>query len=248
MKPLVWISAHDYLSAKISAENGADALLVGDSLGMTVYGLSSTREVTIEMMLRHTESVLRAVPKNFPVVVDIPLVALKTPQTLLNFANAMQNIGCHHLKMEGGQEVFLYGKMLMQAGIQITGHLGLLPQTAEHFAVAGKDETTAQKILDDACGLEKRGVKNIVLECVPSELAKKVTDSLIIPTIGIGAGSDVSGQILVYADIIGRTPDEFSPKFLRRFGDAHSQESAAIQKFAASVRRGEFPSVDDSYV
>jgi 3-methyl-2-oxobutanoate hydroxymethyltransferase len=247
MQPLVWVSVSDYLSAKICAENGVDALLVGDSLGMTVYGFSSTRMVTCDMMIRHTEAVMRAVPNDFPVVADIPLVALGSERALLAFAQDMKRIGCRRLKIEGGCEVFSFVELLVDHGIEVAGHLGLLPQTAEGFLVVGKITEDARKMTEDALGLQKRGVANIVLECVPAKLAKEISGVLDIPTIGIGAGDGVSSQILVYADIIGRTERGFSPRFLRRFGDAANYESFAIRKFAASVRRGEFPTLDESY-
>jgi len=247
MTPLVWVSAHDYPSAQACIEAGVDTLLVGDSLGMTVYGLSSTREVNMEMMLRHTEAVLRGVPEDFPVIADMPYESYDTPEEALRNANSFRDIGISRLKLEGGEEIFGQVECLITNGFSITGHLGVLPQTAKSFSIVGRDEQGARKLLADAHGLSQRGVEFLVLECVPEILARKVTASLSMPTIGIGAGKYTSGQILVFPDIVGRTSGEFTPKFLRRFGNEKKWNIDALAEYVSAVRCGDFPHEKESY-
>ncbi len=245
---LVWVSVHDYLSAKISAEAGADTLLVGDSLGMTVYGFDSTKQVTLEMMLRHAEAIQRAVPGDSPnIVVDLPFGTYDSTDSALQSAKQFRNLGINHLKIEGGNEVLLEVIALVKNDFQITGHLGLLPQTAKKYSVAATSRPEQEQLLSDAKKLEKAGIAFLVLECVFAESAQKIADELTIPVIGIGAGAKVDGQVLVYSDLIGRTPRSFSPRFIRRFGDAQAAETASIEAFCTAVRSNDFPHSSEAY-
>ncbi len=249
MKKLVWVSVHDFLSAQICAAAGVDTVLVGDSLGMTVYGFDSTHHVTIEMMLAHAAAVRRAIPDNIPAVVaDLPIDTYSTPQLALQNARRFREIGITHLKLEGGAEIFTQVEALIAEGIKITGHLGMLPQTTDLFALAATSQSAQKALLAEAHNLQNLGISNLVLECVPAAFAAAVTQSLSIPVIGIGAGTQVSGQVLVYADIIGRTAGAFSPRFLRRFGNAHDSEQAAITDFVQAVQSGEYPQSSESYL
>lgn len=243
----VWLSVHDYSSAKVAVAAGVDALLVGDSLAMTVYGMKSTKKATMKMMLQHTEAVLRAVPKKFPVVADMPIGSYQTTKNTLKNARAFEKIGTKKIKLEGGKEIAEQIQILIQNGFEITGHLGLLPQTAEKMSVVGKKKEDGQKIIDDAALLEKLGVKNIVLECIPAALAKKITNAISIPTIGIGAGNETNGQILVFHDVVGRSDKDFSPTFLRRFGNVFEVEKAAVEDFVDAVKKKDFPNTNEQY-
>ncbi len=198
-------------------------------------------------MLRHSEAVLRATPTGFVVIADMPYGTYDTPEKALQSALQFRNIGINILKLEGGEEIFPQIEILIKNKFKITGHIGLLPQTAKKFTLVGRDEKEKDKLQTDAIGLQKRGVQNIVLECIPATTAKKLQNSLDISCIGIGAGADIDGQILVYSDLVGRTNPKFSPKFLKRFGETYTAELTAIQKFTSSVRKGEFPSVNQSY-
>lgn len=243
----VWLSVHDYSSAKIAVEAGINTLLVGDSLGMTVYGMKDTKSVTLEMILRHTESVIRAVPKGFPVVADMPIGTCNTPEEALKNAKSFRAIGTSRIKIEGGKEREKQIEILVKNGFEVTGHLGLLPQTAEKFSVVGKDDLSAKRILMETKLLEKLGAQNIVLECVPSSLAEEITNAIQIPTVGIGAGAGTSAQILVFNDVVGRSDLDFSPKFLRRFGNVFEVEKEAIQKYIEAVKNSDFPNTKESY-
>jgi 3-methyl-2-oxobutanoate hydroxymethyltransferase len=243
----IWISAHDYFSAQIAVEGGVDVILVGDALGMTIYGFPDTKSVTMEMMLRHAEAVLRGTPKGFPIVVDLPYKTYETPEEALENAQKLRNIGIQHIKLEGGEEIFPQIDALLREGFEVTGHLGLLPQTAESYRVVGKEKFFADKILSDAKEMQRKGVKNIVLECVPHSLAKSLADTSSIPIIGIGAGKYTHGQVLVFSDLIGRTSQKFSPKFLRQFGNSWEMEILAVQKFVHAGKSGDFPNASEWY-
>lgn len=246
MSKLVWVSVHDYLAAKISAEAGADTLLVGDSLGMAVYGFDSTHQVTMRMMLDHAAAVRRAAPA-MDIVVDMPIGTYDTVETALQNAVRFREIGIVHLKLEGGKKILDQVKILLKNGFRVTGHLGMLPQSITTFKVAATTEEAQKTVLKDAQALEQAGITNLVLECVPAAFAAEVAEALKNPVIGIGAGDGVDGQVLVYTDLIGRMPPEFQPKFLRRFGNAFADESAAVTAFAAAVKKREFPDVNESY-
>lgn len=245
MKRLSWVSVADFLSAQRSIAAGADVLLVGDSLGMTVYGFLDTKSVTMEMMLAHTEAVCRAVNGKIPVVADMPIGTYETPGQALKNARQFLRVGAHSVKLEGA--VFPQIEYLQKEGIGVVGHLGLLPQQAETFSVAGKTLEESMRIQRESKILEDLGVSEIILECVPESLGKAITDKLSIPVIGIGAGRFVDGQVLVYSDLTGRSDAYFRPKFLRRFGDVASEEERSISAFVKSVQDGLFPAEGEKY-
>lgn len=229
----VWISLGDAVSAKIAAEC-CDVILVGDSLAMTHYGLSSTREIPPDVLLFHTMAVVKAVPKDFPVVFDFPFLSQKNPEYI---ANALNHIGVSRIKIEGidTENISFFRKK----NFEVIGHIGLLPQSAETFSVRGREEKEAEKIFSAAKILEAKGISALVLECVPETLAEKIDQNLSIPVIGIGAGQKVSGQILVLSDICGRT--EKIPRFSRKFADEFTEETRAIHAFSEAVKNGDFP-------
>lgn len=244
----VWISTYDYQSAQICAEsNVVDSILVGDSLAMVLYGLESTCEATMEMMLRHTEAVKKGAG-DIPVIADMPYKTYQTAELALLNAKKFREAHVSHVKLEGGKEVAPQIEMLLKNNFQVTGHLGLLPQTAKNFSLAGNTPETAEKIFQDSIFLEKLGISSLVLECIPESLGKKITEKLKIPVIGIGAGKYADGQILVLSDLVGRTAFQKKPKFLRTFGNIRKQEISSIQKFSASVRSGEYPNQNEGYV
>jgi len=235
----VWISLGDAFSARIATQF-CDAILVGDSLAMTTYGFSTTREMPSEVLLFHALAVKKSVSEDFPVIFDLPFLGRQNPQKI---ADELQKIGISKIKIEGADWEMI--SFFQERGFAVVGHLGLLPQTAENFSPRGRLEKEATEIFLTAQGLEKIGISELVLECIPEVLAEKITESLSVPTIGIGAGQKTSGQILVLADICGKT--EKLPKFSRKFSDVGEAETLAIQKFADSVRSGEFPSKDETY-
>ena len=248
MNKQVWVSVHDYLGAQIAVEAGVDALLVGDSLGMTVYGYASTRQVTLETMLRHAEAVRRGAGDSaLPIVADLPFGTYQNAKAALKSAAAFAEVGITTLKLEGGTAILPQVEALIANGYQVVGHLGVLPQTAETYRVVGKTEAEVEQLLRDAQALEQAGIETLVLECVPAVVGAQVADRLAIPVIGIGAGADVDGQVLVYADIIGRMPAGFRPRFVRCFGEAHQREGSALADYLQAVRSGRFPGAGERY-
>lgn len=229
----VWISLGDAFSARVASQF-CDAILVGDSLAMTTYGLSSTSEMPPEVLLFHALAVQKSVPKNFPVIFDLPFLGRQNPQKI---AEELKKIGIYKIKIEGDDHEMI--PFFQEKGFEIIGHLGLLPQTAEILSFCGKTEEQAEEIFLTAQKLEKMGISDLVLECIPEALAKKITENISIPTIGIGAGKKTTGQILVFSDICGKT--EKIPKFAKIFSNAGKAEEIALKKFAESVRNGEFP-------
>lgn len=204
---ITMVTAYDFPSAKIVEEAEMDMILVGDSLGMVVLGYSSTVEVTMEDMIHHAKAVTRGAPNTF-VVVDMPFMSyhISMEQAMVNAQRLMQKTNAQALKLEGASpDVLQLVKKLTDAGVPVIGHLGLTPQSVHvlgGYRVQGKDKATALKLIDDAKKLEQNGAISIVLECVPDRLAKHITKSLSIPTIGIGAGKDCDGQVLVFHDLL----------------------------------------------
>ncbi len=240
-----WVTAYDFFSARIAEQAKIDTILLGDSLGMTVYGHENTKKVTTEMMLRHFEAVKKGAP-NSDIVIDFPfgtteniLIAIETAET---FANAGGKI----FKLEGGIELLSIFMTLQARGFEIVGHLGLTPQTSE-WKVHGKEKKEADEILKTIKSFDAIGIKKIVLECVPSSLAKKAQEIFSGDIIGIGAGKDVNAQVLVFDDVVGRTDEKFQPKFLRRFGNAYEYEKNAIEQYISSVQDESFPNENEMY-
>ena len=250
-EPIVMITAYDYPSAQMVDEAGVDIILVGDSLGMVVLGYENTLPVTMEDMLRHTAAVVRGA-KRAMVVGDMPFMSyqLSPEQALDNAGRFIKEAGAHAVKLEGGEEVLEAIRKITSAGIPVMGHIGLTPQSIHRiggYRVQGRDEETALKLKRDAKLLEEAGCFSIVLEAVPVELAKEITESLEIPTIGIGAGPYCDGQVLVYHDVLGIF-QEFKPKFVKRYANLRASIVDAVKSYVEEVRNREFPDEEHSYL
>jgi 3-methyl-2-oxobutanoate hydroxymethyltransferase len=245
---LVMLTAYDAPTARLAVAGGVDMLLVGDSLGMAVLGYDSTVPVTVEDMLHHTKAARRGAPGAY-IVADLPFLSYATVELALgNAARLMKDAGADSVKLEGGAEVAPVVQALVRAGIPVMGHLGLTPQTASAlggFKLQARDEDGGRKLVADALALEEAGCWSIVLEMVPAPLAKLVTARIGIPTIGIGAGPDCDGQVLVYHDLVGISAPDFRPKFLKRYAETGEAMRAAIEHYAAEVRSGRYP--DDAH-
>lgn len=243
----VVIALYDAPMAALAEKCGVEVVLVGDSLGMTVQGHSSTLPVTMSDMRYHVEAVARGNRLSL-VMADLPFMAYATPeQALTNSATLMQS-GAHMVKLEGGEWLTSTIHMLSVRGIPVCAHLGLTPQSVNKFGgfrVQGREEDQAEQIYRDALQLEQAGADVILLECVPAELARRIDRAVKVPTIGIGAGADTTGQVLVVNDILGLTeePPSFSKNFLLETGNIR----AAMAKYAADVRSGLFPDTDHTF-
>jgi len=247
---IAMITAYDYPSALFAEEAGAEVLLVGDSLGMVVLGYDSTVPVTMEEMLHHVKAVVRGAKKSL-VVADMPFMSYQASisDALYNAGRFLKEGGAQAVKLEGGSEFADLVHKLVVAGIPVMGHIGLTPQSVNAlggYKVQGKDLKTAQKLMDDAKALEEAGAFSIVLECVPAALAAKITQSLSIPTIGIGSGADCDGQVLVYHDVLGMYP-RMLPKFVKRYLDTASLIKEALEKYVFEVKNKTFPEEKHSF-
>ncbi len=248
---IVALTAYDFPTAKIVDEAGIDMILVGDSLGMVVLGYENTIPVTMEEMIHHTKAVARAAPR--PLVVgDMPYFSfhLSADETIRNASRFLKEAGTQAVKIEGASKKRLKLIMaLIEAEIPVMGHVGLTPQSIHHlgrFKVKGKETAEAKQIIQDAKNLEKAGVFAIVLECVPMELAREISQSVDVPTIGIGAGPHCDGQILVFHDLVGYA-NGYLPKFVKRYADIHSILNVAIKGYVEDVQTGKFPGERHSY-
>lgn len=247
---IVMVTAYDYPSAKLVEQAEADMILVGDSLGMVVLGLDSTIPVTMEDMIHHTKAVKRGAGNTF-IVVDMPFMSyhLSIRDTLLNGARLIQETGAHAVKVEGGDEVAEHIKALVNAGIPAVAHLGLTPQSVAvlgGYKVQGKDAEAAQKLIRDAKRCQEAGAFALVLECVPKQLAEEISSLLKIPTIGIGAGSSVDGQVLVYHDILSYGVERV-PKFVKQYANINEQISAGLDAYVSEVKSRQFPEDKHSF-
>ncbi|MEO0115504.1 MAG: 3-methyl-2-oxobutanoate hydroxymethyltransferase [candidate division WOR-3 bacterium] len=240
---IVMLTAYDYQMAKILDQTGIDLILVGDSLGMVVLGYPDTKKVTLRAMLYHTEAVVRGVSK-IPVIGDMPINTCKSPAVALRNAKAFIKAGAAGVKVEGYRPAVI--RRLIANSIPVMGHLGLLPQTAPKYRLVGKTRKEAERILKEAKELAKLGVFSIVLECIPAALAKRITESVSVPTIGIGAGKYCDGQVLVINDLLGLDED-FKPKFVKRFANLASVIKQAVIDFKEAVKAGVFPNAEHSY-
>ncbi|MCK4534849.1 MAG: 3-methyl-2-oxobutanoate hydroxymethyltransferase, partial [Syntrophobacterales bacterium] len=214
------LTAYDYSTATVMDEAGVDIILIGDSLGMVVLGYDSTLPVTMEDMIHHTKAVSRAA-KRAMVIGDMPFMSyqISAEEAVRNAGRFMKEAGAHGVKLEGGREVAEAVMKITSSGIPLMGHLGLTPQSVHQlggYKVQGKDDKTAKKMMEDAKILEEAGAFSIVLECVPAPLAEKISRSLTIPTIGIGAGVGCDGQVLVVNDMLGMF-EKFTPKFVKKY-------------------------------
>jgi 3-methyl-2-oxobutanoate hydroxymethyltransferase len=244
------LTAYDYTMAKILDGAGLDILLVGDSASNVMAGHETTLPITLDQMIYHASSVVRAIERSL-VVVDLPFGSYQSdPKEALRSAiRIMKESGGHSIKLEGGKEVKDSIKRILNAGIPVMGHLGLTPQSIYKFGtytVRAKEEEEAEKLLEDALMLERIGCFAIVLEKVPAKLATKVAEALTIPVIGIGAGNGVDGQVLVTHDMVGMT-HEFNPRFLRRYLDLYKDMTGAFENYVSDVKSGDFPNEEEQY-
>lgn len=246
---ITMLTAYDYPMAKLVDEAGVDMILVGDSLGMVVLGYDSTLEVTMDDMIRHAQAARRGT-KRALLVGDMPYKSFDTPgDAVRNAQRFVKEAGCDAVKLEGGTAVIAQTKAVIKAGIPVMGHIGLTPQSADKlggFKVQGKDAERARVIVNDAKELEAAGCFSIVVECVPDTLARKISEDLAIPTIGIGAGKYCDGQVLVLYDLIGLF-DRFTPKFVKRYSNISADISAGVKKFIDEVGSGAFPDEEHSF-
>ena len=244
------LTAYDYTMAKIVDSAGIDIILVGDSASNVMAGHETTLPITLDQMIYHASSVIRAV-KRALVVVDLPFGSYQSdPKEALRSAiRIMKESGAHSVKLEGGKEIKDSIKRIINAGIPVMGHLGLIPQSIYKFGtytVRAKEEQEAERLIEDAKMLEKVGCFGIVLEKIPAKLAQQVAESVKIPIIGIGAGNGVDGQVLVVHDLLGMT-HEFNPRFLRRYLNLYDDMSNAIKQYVADVKTLDFPSDKEQY-
>lgn len=249
-RPIVMVTAYDYPTAKLVDEAGVDVILVGDSLGMVVLGYDSTIPVTLEDMVHHTRAVARGA-KRALIVADMPFLTYHgtREETLKNAGRLIQEGHAHAVKMEGGEEILPAVRACVQAGIPVMGHLGLTPQAVHQlggYKVQGKDLASARKIVEDAKRLEEAGAFAIVLECVPEALARLVTETVSVPTIGIGAGAACDGQVLVFHDLVGFASD-LKPKFVKQYAEIGRDIRAAVARYAEEVRARRFPGPEHTY-
>ena len=242
------LTAYDASMAKILDQSGVDAILIGDSLGMVVQGGENTRSVSINDMIYHT-SIVSDSSSNALVIADMPFASYDSSDDALKNAKLLIDAGARMVKIEGGSEHSDVIKTLISNNINICGHLGLQPQLvikSDDYKVQGRDENSAQTILNNALLLESLGVSVLVLECIPSDLAKTISEKLTIPTIGIGAGVHCDGQVLVSYDMLGITTGK-QPRFVRNFLSNQITISDAVESFVVEVKKGRFPSESESY-
>lgn len=249
-KKIAMLTAYDYTTAKIVDGAGVDVILVGDSASNVMAGNHTTLPITLDQMIYHASSVVKGV-KRALVVCDMPFGTYQVNPTdgVRNAIRIMKETGCDALKLEGGVEILDTVRTILDAGIPVMAHLGLTPQSINKFgtyAVRAKEEAEAAKLLSDAKALDEAGCFGCVLEKIPAALAQKVTESLRMPTIGIGGGGATDGQVLVVADMLGMNND-FSPKFLRRYADLHSIMTDAIGQYVSDVKSGDFPNESEQY-
>lgn len=244
------LTAYDFSMARILDGSGVDILLVGDSASNVMAGNETTLPITLDQMIYHATSVVKAVRRAL-VVVDVPFGSYQgnSSEALRSSIRIMKESGCHAVKMEGGSEIKESVLRVLSAGVPVMGHLGLTPQSIYKFGtytVRAREDAEAQKLIEDALLLEECGCFAIVLEKIPAALAKKVAEQLSIPVIGIGAGPDVDGQVLVMHDMLGITQD-FKPRFLRQYADLNTIITQSVGEYIADVKSGGFPSDEESY-
>jgi 3-methyl-2-oxobutanoate hydroxymethyltransferase len=243
------LTAYDASFAKLLDEAGVDVLLVGDSLGMVVQGKETTLPVTVDEMIYHTSLVRRGAPAAF-IIVDMPFMSYATPELALeNAGRLMKETGAQMVKLEGGAVMVETVRTLAQHSIPVCAHLGLLPQSVHKlggYHVQGREEQAAKAILEDALALEEAGADVLILECVPTELARQITHALKISTIGIGAGPDCDGQVLVLYDMLAITPGK-RPRFTKDFLQDSGSIPQAIRAFVDAVKTGSFPESEHSF-
>ncbi len=248
--PIAALTCYSYSMARIIAKCDVDMVLVGDSVGMVELGYENTIPVTVEDMIHHTKAVKKAAPDAM-IVTDMPFLSfnLNKEKALENAGRLFSEAGAEAVKIEGGGPVCDKVRFITENNIPVMGHLGLTPQSVHKmggYRVQGRAEKQAEKIMKDARMLEEAGVFSVVLEGIPQELAKKITESLSVPTIGIGAGAGCDGQILVLNDMLGLNLD-FKPRFVRRYARLEREITGAVEGYVKDVRERKFPSEDEAY-
>ena len=249
-KKIVMLTAYDYFTAKLMDEANVDIVLVGDSVGMVQLGFSDTLSVTMEMMIHHCSAVRRGL-KSAMLVGDMPFMTYKISEdeALRNAARLVQEAGCEAVKIEGGEAAAPFAARIVKAGIPVMGHVGLTPQSVHQlggYRIQGRQEEDVERLINDARAIERAGAFCIVIEAVPSEVGKRITESVNVPTIGIGAGPDCDGQVLVVNDMLGLT-DKKPPSFVKQYADLGSTAKKAIEEYAKEVREGSYPDKNHSY-
>lgn len=244
------LTAYDYSMAKIIDSAGIDIILVGDSASNVMAGNETTLPITLDHMIYHATSVVKAV-KRALVVVDIPFGSYQgnSQEALRSSIRIMKESGAHSVKMEGGIEIKESIDRVLSAGVPVMGHLGLTPQSIYKFGtytVRAKEKNEANKLIEDAITLEESGCFALVIEKIPAALTKKITEKLTIPIIGIGAGPHADGQVLVMHDMLGIN-NEFNPRFLRRYAELHSSITNAVEAYISDIKSGSFPNEKESY-
>lgn len=249
-KKISMLTCYDYSTAKLMEEVGVNTILVGDSLGNTMLGYSDTIQVTMEDMIHHCAAVSRGI-KDIFLVCDMPFMSYQASvyDAVMNAGRLMKEGHANMVKLEGGKEVCPQIEAIVKASIPVCAHLGLTPQSINSlggYKVQGKSESDAQKLIDDARAVQEAGASMLVLECVPAKLAKKITEMLDIPTIGIGAGNDCDGQVLVFQDMLGMFTD-YVPKFVKQFANVGEVMKGAFRDYVDAIQEGTFPAEEHSY-
>lgn len=247
---LTMLTAYDYSTAKLLDESGVNSILVGDSLGMVMLGYEDTLSVTMEDMIHHSAAVARGA-KNALIITDMPFMSYQTSvyDAVVNAGRLVKEGRAQAVKLEGGFEVCEHIKAIVKASIPVCAHIGLTPQSINAFGgfkVQGKGEQAAQKLLDEARAVEEAGAFAVVLECVPAALAKKISELISIPTIGIGAGNGCDGQVLVYQDMLAMYSD-FKPKFVKQYAQLGETMKSAFRAYIDEVKSGTFPSEEHTF-
>lgn len=249
-KKISMLTAYDYSTAKLMDEAGVNMILVGDSLGNVMLGYEDTISVTMEDMIHHCSAVARGA-KNAMVVCDMPFMSYQASvyDAVMNAGRLMKEGRAQAVKLEGGKEVCPQIQAIVTASIPVVAHLGLTPQSINAFGgykVQGKTEAAAKKLIEDAKAVEAAGAFAVVLECVPAKLAKLVTEKISIPTIGIGAGNDCDGQVLVYQDMLGMFSD-YKPKFVKQYANVGAIIKDAVKSYIDEIQEGSFPAEEHTY-
>lgn len=249
-RKLTMLTAYDYAFGLLAAESGVDIVLVGDSLGMVVMGLAGTVEVSMEDMIHHIKAVVRGC-KGPLLVGDMPFMSynISVREAIHNAGRLVKEGGCEVIKLEGGFDFAPTIEAIVKAGIPVMGHIGLTPQTASAlggFKIQGRDAAAAKQIIDDAKAIENAGAFSIILEAVPAPLGKLISETVRVPVIGIGAGSDVDGQVLVFHDVVGLF-DKFVPKFVKQYTNIRSIILDALNEYKKEVQNVTFPGPEHSF-
>lgn len=249
-RKITMVTAYDFPTAQLADQAEIDTILVGDSLGMVMLGYDTTVPVSMDEMIHHCKAVCRGAEAGF-IIGDMPFMSYQVSieRAIENAGRFMKEAGCDSVKLEGGTEMASVVRAIVDAGIPVCAHIGLTPQTATKlsgFRVQGKDAESGKRLIEDAKALEKAGAFMIVMECIPDLLAARITRSLAIPTIGIGAGKDCDGQVLVYHDLVGLF-ERFTPKFVKQYVNLAPQIRKALGEYKKEVEEGVFPGTEHSF-